>query len=67
MYFSYYLTRCEFDIFKNKTQELINSFDIQKDSYFELIELGAGDGLKTKELLKVLVHEKYNFDYLPIV
>ena len=62
----YYLTRCEFDIFKNKTQELINSFDIQKDSYFELIELGAGDGLKTKELLKVLVNEKYNFDYLPI-
>jgi L-histidine N-alpha-methyltransferase len=62
----YYLTRCEFDIFKNKTQELINSFDIEKDSYFELIELGAGDGLKTKELLKVLVHEKYNFDYLPI-
>ena len=62
----YYLTRCEFDIFKNKTQELINSFDIEKDSYFELIELGAGDGLKTKELLKVLVNEKYNFDYLPI-
>ena len=62
----YYLTRCELDIFKNKTQKLINSFDIQKDSYFELIELGAGDGLKTKELLKVLVHEKYNFDYLPI-
>ncbi|WP_026777499.1 L-histidine N(alpha)-methyltransferase [Polaribacter sp. Hel_I_88] len=62
----YYLTRCEFDIFKNKTHELINSFDIQKDSYFELIELGAGDGLKTKELLKVLVNENYNFDYFPI-
>lgn len=62
----YYLTRCELDIFKNKTQELINSFDIKKNSYFELIELGAGDGLKTKELLKVLVNKKYNFDYLPI-
>lgn len=62
----YYLTRCELDIFKNKTQELIDSFDIKKDSNFELIELGAGDGLKTKELLKVLVHQNYNFDYLPI-
>jgi len=62
----YYLTKSEFNIFKNKTQELINSFGIQKDSYFELIELGAGDGLKTKELLKVLVHQNYNFDYLPI-
>lgn len=62
----YYLTRSEFDIFKNKTQELIRSLDLKKDSYFELIELGAGDGLKTKELLKVLVHQNYKFDYFPI-
>ena len=62
----YYLTRCEYDIFKNKTQELINSFNIQKGVYFELIELGAGDGFKTKELLKELVNQNYDFDYFPI-
>jgi dimethylhistidine N-methyltransferase len=62
----YYLTRSELDIFKNKTKKLIDSFTIKADSYFELIELGAGDGLKTKELLKSLVKQNYHFDYLPI-
>lgn len=62
----YYLTRSELDIFKNKTQDLIDGFGVESDTYFELIELGAGDGLKTKELLKVLNAQNYNFDYLPI-
>lgn len=62
----YYLTRSELDIFQNKTQELIEAFGVQPDSYFELIELGAGDGTKTKELLKVLDDKNYNFDYVPI-
>ncbi len=62
----YYLTRSELDIFQNKTQELIEAFGVQPDSYFELIELGAGDGTKTKELLRELDQENYNFDYFPI-
>jgi L-histidine N-alpha-methyltransferase len=62
----YYLTRCEMDIFQNKTQELINGLGLKPDSYFELIELGAGDGSKTKELLRSLDSQKYNFDYFPI-
>ena len=62
----YYLTRSELDIFKNKTQQLIDAFNLKKDNYFELIELGAGDGLKTKELLKCLVSQNFNFDYFPI-
>lgn len=62
----YYLTRCELDIFQNKTQYLIDAFDIQPNTYFELIELGAGDGLKTKELLRSLDKQKYDFDYFPI-
>lgn len=62
----YYLTRSELDIFKNKTQNLIESFGVEPGTYFELIELGAGDGLKTKELLKSLTTQKYDFDYLPI-
>jgi L-histidine N-alpha-methyltransferase len=62
----YYLTRSELEIFQNKTQELIDSIGVQTDSYFELIELGAGDGIKTKELLRELDKQNYNFDYFPI-
>lgn len=62
----YYLTRSELDIFQNKTQELIDALGVKPDSYFELIELGAGDGTKTKELLKVLAKENFHFDYFPI-
>lgn len=62
----YYLTRSELDIFQNKTKDLIKSIEVQPDTYFELIELGAGDGTKTKELLKILDQENYNFDYFPI-
>ncbi len=62
----YYLTRCELDIFKNKTQELIDSFGVKPDAYFELIELGAGDGTKTKHLLQSLATQHYDFDYFPI-
>ena len=62
----YYLTRSELDIFQNKTQELIAAFGIQPDHYFELIELGAGDGSKTKELLKDLDDQHFKFDYFPI-
>ncbi|TYB71487.1 L-histidine N(alpha)-methyltransferase [Bizionia saleffrena] len=62
----YYLTKAEFDIFKNQTQDIIDTLKIAPDTYFELIELGAGDGTKTKELLKVLSHKNYAFEYLPI-
>jgi len=62
----YYLTKSEFEIFKNKSDQIIDAFQIEKDTYFELIELGAGDGLKTKELLKCLQSRGFNFDYFPI-
>ncbi len=62
----YHLTRSELDIFKNKTQQLIDSFNLKTDTYFELIELGAGDGLKTKELLKELDAQNFKFDFFPI-
>jgi dimethylhistidine N-methyltransferase len=62
----YYLTRSEADILKNKSLELIELLSINKDEYVELIELGSGDGTKTKELLKVMDQEGFNFDYLPI-
>ncbi|RPD99129.1 L-histidine N(alpha)-methyltransferase [Aureibaculum marinum] len=62
----YYLTRSELDIFKNKTQQLINAIDLKPNTYFELIELGAGDGLKTKKLLDLLDKQNFVFDYFPI-
>ena len=62
----YYLTNSEYEIFSEKTNELINSFEITKDEKFQIMELGAGDGTKTKELLKKLVQENYNFEYVPI-
>lgn len=62
----YYLTRAELEIFQTKTQEIINTLYLKPDIYFELIELGVGDGLKTKELLKLLDKQHFKFDYLPI-
>lgn len=62
----YYLTKAEHEIFKEQSDQIIESLGVKKDTYFELIELGAGDGTKTKELLKALLNEGYQFDYLPI-
>ncbi|WP_055444823.1 L-histidine N(alpha)-methyltransferase [Lacinutrix himadriensis] len=62
----YYLTRSELDIFQNKTQDLMDAFQLKPDTYFELIELGAGDGLKTKKLLNALDAQDFKFDYFPI-
>jgi len=60
----YYLTNCEFDILSLHKTEICKAFS--HDKGFDLIELGAGDGKKTKILLKELVDKNYDFDYLPI-
>ncbi|WP_454046946.1 L-histidine N(alpha)-methyltransferase [Chryseobacterium sp. Marseille-Q8038] len=62
---SYYLTRCELDIFKNKTDELIDLL-IPGDEPFDLIELGAGDAMKSTYLLEQLIRKGINFTYMPI-
>lgn len=62
----YYLTRAEHEIFTEQTQALIDALGVHPDQHFELIELGAGDGSKTKYLLKALLDQGYQFDYLPI-
>ncbi|TMM56281.1 L-histidine N(alpha)-methyltransferase [Maribacter algarum] len=61
----YYLTDAEFDIFSTKTEKITQLFSKDSES-FNLIELGAGDGKKTKILLQNLVENKANFKYLPI-
>lgn len=62
----YYLSRTEHEIFKTQSRKIVEGFELKKGTYFELIELGAGDGTKTKELLKELLDQVYKFDYLPV-
>lgn len=61
----YYLTNCEFEILSDHT-EAISKYFYGDESGFDLIELGAGDGKKTKILLKYLVKNDTNFTYKPI-
>ncbi|WP_035334669.1 L-histidine N(alpha)-methyltransferase [Dokdonia sp. PRO95] len=61
---SYYLTNCEFEIFETHKESISKAFT--DSNGFDLIELGAGDGKKTKVLLKHLIERGDNFTYLPI-
>ncbi|MFC5873032.1 L-histidine N(alpha)-methyltransferase [Chryseobacterium arachidis] len=61
----YYLTRCELDIFENKTEELAASIRAYNEP-FDLIELGAGDALKSTYLIRHLNEMKIDFTYFPI-
>ena len=60
----YYLTNCELNILEHHKAAIAEIFN--KEGGFDLIELGAGDGKKTKILLQHLVAKKYDFNYLPI-
>lgn len=60
----YYLTRSEHEILERHKADFLQVFG--KQDPFELIELGAGDGLKTKVLLKYFLVQKAQFAYVPI-
>lgn len=61
----YYLTDCEFEILSEHKAEITALFT--KDTHkINIIELGAGDGKKTKVLLRYLVEQGINFAYSPI-
>lgn len=59
----YYLTNAEFEIFENHRQDILQVFGKQ---HFDLFELGAGDGTKTKILLQHFLQQKADFHYRPI-
>ncbi|MEL7251368.1 MAG: L-histidine N(alpha)-methyltransferase [Bacteroidota bacterium] len=59
----YYLTNCEFEIFNEQKGDILTTIG---DTPFELIELGAGDGTKTKLLLEHFLQEQADFTYRPI-
>ena len=50
----YYPTKCELEIFSTKTAEICKAI-MADGSPFDLIELGAGDALKSSYLLKYLL------------
>jgi dimethylhistidine N-methyltransferase len=61
----YYLTDCEHEIFSSQKEEIKQAI-CRGNKLFNLVELGSGDGLKTKILLKYLVEKAINFQYNPI-
>ncbi|OCX50892.1 dimethylhistidine N-methyltransferase [Mucilaginibacter sp. PPCGB 2223] len=62
----YYLTNCELEIFSGQTDALANLMMADNDEPFDLIELGAGDAMKSSYLLKYLINKGVDFTYLPI-
>ncbi len=61
----YYPTNCELEIFTEQTAEICRAM-MGNGEVFDLIELGAGDAMKSTYLLKYLLEQKANFSYLPI-
>ncbi len=60
----YYLTRCEFDLLCEHKQEIVRHFG--KEDSFHLIDLGAGDAMKTKILIRELLLKEHEFEYVPV-
>ncbi|GAA4412021.1 L-histidine N(alpha)-methyltransferase [Nibrella viscosa] len=61
----YYLTRSEYEILDTSKDDLLQLFAADNRP-FDLVELGAGDGLKTKILLSYFQEKEANFTYVPI-
>lgn len=61
----YYLTRKEYEILETQHVQILASILSQKKP-FNLVELGAGDGMKTKILLRYLMAKKVEFSYYPV-
>ncbi|MEM9024563.1 MAG: L-histidine N(alpha)-methyltransferase, partial [Bacteroidota bacterium] len=61
----YYPTSCEFEVLTTSKQALLEAFG-SGGQRFNLIEFGAGDGLKTKILLQHFTNEQAPFQYSPI-
>jgi L-histidine Nalpha-methyltransferase len=61
----YYLTRKEFEILESQHKQILEPV-LESGESFNLIELGAGDGLKTKILLRYLQEKKVDYSYFPV-
>lgn len=61
----YYLTDSELEILQDHKEAIAGHFSSDGEA-FKLIELGAGDGTKTRILLRYLQENRTSFQYLPI-
>jgi dimethylhistidine N-methyltransferase len=61
----YYLTNCEYDIFQQYKEDILSIIAADAEG-FNLVEFGAGDGLKTEILLKHFIDKDTNFNYKPV-
>lgn len=59
----YYPTDSELEILAQKSPDIVSKLPNEK---FNLIELGAGDGEKTKILIEELRKQKKDFTYIPL-
>ena len=62
---AYYLTRSEHEILTSYKQEILEELD-HGEGPLQLVEFGAGDGYKTKVLLKHFLAQGADFKYLPV-
>lgn len=60
----YYPTPCEYEIFSDQKADILEA--IKDQTPFNLVELGAGDGYKTKVLLQHFDEKGVPFRYLPV-
>lgn len=60
----YYLTDCEREILQLRAKEIFKNLNFS--GHFNVIELGAGDGSKTRELLRGLIDAGADISYVPI-
>lgn len=60
----YYLTDAEFEILSLQSKQIVEA--LQFSQPFNIVELGAGDGLKTFKLLEYLTQANIAFNYVPI-
>lgn len=61
----YYLTRAEYEILERYHADILKPF-VQRNGKFNLVEMGSGDGLKTRILLKHLYERQIPFRYYPV-
>ena len=60
---SYYLTRSEQEILTSRGEEIS---EYLPGRFFNLIELGAGDGRKTMSLIECFLNKRYQFEYITL-
>ena len=61
----YYLTNCEYKILENYKKEIVDIIGAEKQC-FDIVEMGAGDGYKTKIILRHLLEKKCDVQFMPI-